>query len=293
MSYSIKLVADKTGLSVHTIRAWERRYSALKPSRTETNRRVYSEADVAKLNLLRQAIEKGHNISLIANLNEQDLLQLLGKQPFSASIESPYEFLSKAETAISHLDGKALESLLIRASAFLGIDQFISSVAVPLLNYIDQAWTQKKINIRHEHFATAIIRTHLDNLRRRIQVENKSNKIIVTTPSNQLHELGALLVAIVAARQGWSVFYLGPNLPAKEIADSALVVNADAIALSVVYPENDNATHDHLLSLYKIIPKTIKIIVGGRAAESYSKTLKQISALTFDDLDSLKNYLTS
>lgn len=293
MSYSIKFVADKTGLSVHTIRAWEKRYAALKPTRTETNRRVYSEEDVAKLSLLRQAIEKGHNISLIANLNEQDLLQLLGKQPFSTPIESPHEFLSKAETAISHLDSKTLESLLIRASVFLGIDQFISSVAVPLLNYIDQSWAQKKINIRHEHFATTIIRTHLDNLRRGIQIEGASQSIVVTTPSNQLHELGALLVAIVAARQGWKVFYLGPNLPAKEIADSALSVNADAIALSIVYPEKDKITHDNLLTLYRSIPKNIKIIVGGRAAESYSKTLKQISALTFNDLDSLKNYLAS
>ena len=46
--HTIHFAAQHTGLSQHTIRAWERRYAALSPERTLTNRRLYSTADLEK-----------------------------------------------------------------------------------------------------------------------------------------------------------------------------------------------------------------------------------------------------
>src|SRR5579871_2950965 len=77
--HTIKFVAQHTGLSAHTIRAWERRYAALSPERTATNRRLYSTDDMEKLSLLRRAVQAGHNIGQIARLSLSDLQRLLAQ----------------------------------------------------------------------------------------------------------------------------------------------------------------------------------------------------------------------
>ena len=64
----MKLVARRTGLSAHVIRVWERRYGAVTPVRTGTNRRLYTEEDIERLSLLRRLTEAGHNIGNVAAL---------------------------------------------------------------------------------------------------------------------------------------------------------------------------------------------------------------------------------
>src|SRR5581483_1087908 len=66
--HSIKSVARRTGLSAHVIRIWEKRYGAVKPERTGTNRRLYSEEQVERLSLLRELTQAGHSIGAIATL---------------------------------------------------------------------------------------------------------------------------------------------------------------------------------------------------------------------------------
>ena len=75
--YPIKIVANKTGLSMHVIRVWEKRYNAVTPERTETNRRLYSTEDILKLQLLSKSIESGHTIGSIAQLNLSELRGLV------------------------------------------------------------------------------------------------------------------------------------------------------------------------------------------------------------------------
>ncbi|MBK7092549.1 MAG: MerR family transcriptional regulator [bacterium] len=75
----IEAVARRSGLSQHIIRIWERRYSVVRPIRTASNRRLYTEADVVRLALLNRAVHAGHRISDIATLPTPKLEQLVGK----------------------------------------------------------------------------------------------------------------------------------------------------------------------------------------------------------------------
>lgn len=59
------------------IRVWEKRYGAVTPARTDTNRRLYSDAEVERLRLLARATEVGHKIGIIAKLELQDLRRLV------------------------------------------------------------------------------------------------------------------------------------------------------------------------------------------------------------------------
>ena len=71
------MVVRETGLSAHVLRVWEKRYGAVVPQRTATHRRVYSDADIHRLKLLRQATLLGHPIGSVASLSDQSLETLI------------------------------------------------------------------------------------------------------------------------------------------------------------------------------------------------------------------------
>ena len=70
------MVARRTGLSAHVIRIWEKRYGAVKPERTPTNRRVYSEDQIERLDLLCRVTQAGHSIGHVAKLPTESLRKL-------------------------------------------------------------------------------------------------------------------------------------------------------------------------------------------------------------------------
>ena len=107
----------------------------------------------------------------------------------------------------------------------------------------------------------------------------------------KLHELGAVMVAAAANDLGWRVVYLGPSLPAAEIAGVAAQNHARAVALSIVYPEDDPRLGPELEALRAYLPAEIALLVGGRAAEGYSETLGKVGALRPNDFKDLYRHL--
>lgn len=290
--YSIGAVAEETGLSVHTIRAWERRYSVLAPARTGTNRRVYGEEDVIRLKLLRQAVESGHSIGLIAALPTEELRKLVRAEPRSlAESAGGGRFLDGCRRALQALDAESLDSELLRASSVLGIDRFIKDVALPLIAFIEVEWSQGRLSIAEEHLFSALLKNHLGRIRSSIQPDSRAPSAVIATPAGQNHELGAMLAAIVAAQAGWSVTYLGPNLPAQEIAFAARRTRADVVALSIVYPDADPSVESELRTLGSLLDPETRLIVGGRAAPTYADSLKAQKAIICNDLDELSDAL--
>lgn len=97
--------------------------------------------------------------------------------------------------------------------------------------------------------ASAVVRTSLGNLRRGFGPTSSAPSLVVATPTAQMHELGALIVAMIAASDRWRVTYLGPSLPAEEIAGAAHQSQARAVALSLVYPGDDPFLRGQLVKL--------------------------------------------
>ena len=108
--------------------------------------------------------------------------------------------------------------------------------------------------------------------------------LLVTTPSSQTHELGALMAAVIAARAGWRVMYLGPMLPADEIAFAADLTRARAVALSIAYPADDTRLPAQLLRLRAQLQPGVPIFAGGAAASGYKRALERIGAVLPDTL---------
>jgi methanogenic corrinoid protein MtbC1 len=115
--------------------------------------------------------------------------------------------------------------------------------------------------------------------------------MVVTTPSSQHHELGALIVAAIARIEGWNTVYLGPNLPAEEIAAAAKQRRARAVALSVTFPGDDPQLPTELRRLARSLEGDVTLLVGGSSAECYRRVLAEIRATVLDDLSDLRGFL--
>ena len=297
--YPIKVVSQMTGLSVHVIRAWEKRYSVVEPDRTDTNRRLYSEEDIEKLKLLNDALRLGHHIGGVANLSLAELRSLLSKET-KGTIEIKNDFtpvssekiveevLSESLEAIKNYDAKKLESILLNASAKLTQPILIESLIIPLVYKVGDLWHSGEIRVANEHLASSVIRGFLFNLLESYSLNDSAPVMVTATPRGQEHELGALIAGVVAASSGWKVIYLGSNLPAEEIGAVVSHFNARVVALSIVYPNDDIHLKYELKKSKNLLPDGVSIIVGGRAASGYYDVLDEIGAIVVKDSKHLR-----
>jgi MerR family transcriptional regulator, light-induced transcriptional regulator len=296
LAHSIKVAARKTGLTPHVIRVWERRYGAVKPGRTESNRRRYSEEDLERLSLLHQATLAGYSIGAIANLPMKELVELSKESIREMPSEKPGAdsaegFLTSGLKAVRALDSRALDTVLSEAAVALGQHGMLERVVAVLAKSIGNGWRDGTLLAAHEHFASASIRDFLAKNSRPFSLNESAPLLVVATPSGQLHELGAVIVAAAANDLGWRVMYLGASLPAVEIAAAALQNQARAVALSIVYPEDDPNLPQELENLRKYLPPATRVIAGGRAAETYGNALKRIGAIQTKELRELYGHL--
>ncbi len=290
--HSIKVVASRTGLTAHVIRIWEKRYAAVAPERTGTNRRLYSDEQLERLTLLREVTQGGHSIGHVAKLPTEKLRQLAAESvktnyhppQLTATGRAEPSFLEESVTATKALDSRALEEALRRGATALGAQGLLLKVIGPLAQKLGNMWRDGDITAAHEHFASAVIRVFLGNIAKPFAGMESSPVLVVATPAGQLHELGALLVGAAAANLGWHVTYLGASLPAAEIAGAAKQNRARAVALSLVYPEDDPRLDGELTRLRELLPVEMPILVGGRAMPAYRDVLSNIGARQIQDL---------
>jgi DNA-binding transcriptional MerR regulator/methylmalonyl-CoA mutase cobalamin-binding subunit len=290
----MRVVSKRTGLSPHVIRVWERRYGAVKPTRTPTNRRVYRDEDLERLTLLHQATLLGHGIGQASQLSNDRLKSLLDEAssgrsptPQGKTSRQGHDHAARCLEAIKSMDAKALDAQFQMAVMELGTQGLLTRVAAPLGQQVGDLWRGGEITAAHEHFLSAALRNFLGRHSQQFSVSSLAPTIIVATPAGQIHELGAVLVAAAAGNLGWKVIYLGTSLPAAEIAGAAREQGVRAVALSIVYPDDDPTLADELRQLRGYLPENIELIVGGRAAPAYAATLVEIGARVANKLEDL------
>ncbi|MDP1591691.1 MAG: MerR family transcriptional regulator [Prosthecobacter sp.] len=297
MPCPIQHASQLSGLSSHVIRIWERRYNALSPSRTDTNRRMYCDEAIKRLKLLRVLTENGHRIGGVAKLGTGQLEELVKKIPVetveapAGDFETPEQFVNAAIAASKKYDSDRLRCLLLQARRQLGQRGMLHQVICPLIFQIGESWQHGNLRPSHEHIATAVIRELLLTPVPGSQVATHAPELVVATPAGEIHELGAMIVTATARDLGWRVTYMGPNLPVEEIAACALARQATAVALSVVYPEGCPVIQEMLRRMRELLPPAMALIVGGRAAAGYKEKLTDADIRWVGCLHGLDNEL--
>lgn len=292
--HPIRVVAQRTSLSGHVLRAWERRYRVVAPVRTEGGQRLYSDNDIERLSLLQSLTAAGGAIGQLARLPIDELRRLAHAQPVATPQGTPADpaarWRASAMVAVQALDAGALRSELGRAALALGLPTFLDDLVAPLLRDVGERWREGRLGIAHEHLATVVVREVLGWVRDSTDTLPSAPQLVVATPANQVHEGGALLVAAAAAAEGWKVTCLGANLPADDIAAAAARTGARAVALSVIHPGDDPALGEQLTSIRRALPATT-LLVGGAAAPAYRAEIEAAGGLVLTELADLRTAL--
>jgi DNA-binding transcriptional MerR regulator len=260
-TYSLGAVARLTGLSPHLLRAWERRYGAVRPLRTAGGTRRYRESDVARLRRLRAAVGAGHPIGDVVRLSDAEL----ERRASLAAAAGPEPTLEPILRAVEGLDAEEAERRLGAQLSALGPVGFVRGVASPLLLEIGRRWESGRLCVASEHLASSILRNLLGACLRRTRAALQAPPILFTTLPGERHELGALMAAVRAVEVGGHPVFLGGDLPVSEVALAADRLGAAAVAIGVCMRDGDELAGS-IRALRETLPARTEIWVGGPGA---------------------------
>lgn len=268
MSYfSIKAASQATGLSIETLRAWERRYEVVRPVRDPSGRRSYSASDVARLRLLRSATELGHTISKLAQLSNDELAKLV--HDFGGLARNPargLNFVERALDATEHSDPLGVEEAITSAMSLLPAAEVVSTVIGPLVREVGERWHRGEATIAQEHMVSDIVRRLIISASRGYVRSDAGPCIVLATLSGERHEIGLLMCSWLAAASRFRTHYLGVDCPPEEIARFALEVEARAVLVSLEMPENSVPVMEHLRDLAYLLRGKCEVWIGGGSA---------------------------
>jgi methanogenic corrinoid protein MtbC1 len=277
-----------TGVSAHSLRAWERRYRAVTPTRTASGHRLYSQEDIDRIALLKQAIDAGHHISHVAGLDLAALESLTSpvKKSFTSSSTKgqisaqpliPRDIIPSCLQAIEALDAASLHGILWQASLKMSRQALLDALIIPLMRQVGQKWSEGSLRIMHEHLASNVVHAHLCHMLD-YSAPNSAElpRILIAAPAGQWCYLGALAVAVMSQDHGWEPVFLGPNLPSEDIAAASATLNPQLIALSVTCRVNDTFMQNELSHLSDLLENGCPLIFGGQASETYRRDIEAI-----------------
>ena len=181
--HSIRVASSRSGVSQHVIRIWEKRYAAVEPQRTPTNRRLYSDAEIERLVLLRLATDAGHGIGNVARLATGRLKDLVGEASSKQNGASPKRpaqaFHDSCLQSVKSLNAHRLQENLQRALIALGHQGLLRQVVASLAQNVGELWRTGVITAAHEHFLTASLKVFLGNAAGQFPVSSVAPVMVV------------------------------------------------------------------------------------------------------------------
>ncbi len=269
--YTIKSVSSQTGVRPVTLRAWERRYDILTPFRSENKYRLYSDRDVAILRWIKHRVDGGLSIS--SSVSEFKAMQQAGNLPEivpnlqptnnSRQANSTAHYAQLLYKALAQHDEIAASDILREAHAIFDLTTICLDVITPCLIEIGEAWHRGDIRITTEHFASAFLRGKLLTLLQAYPFRRGSPTIIIGCATNEQHEIGSLILAVLLRRDGFRVEYLGQDVLIEDLIDYARYEHPALVCLSAT---TETSAHELIFmqdKLSKIKPSPL-FGFGGR-----------------------------
>ena len=289
------MAAQMAGLSPHTIRAWEKRYQALKPARSDNGRRLYTAEEVDRLVLLAQLTHLGSNISQIAGLSDEDLKSMYSKivqggELFTTSVLKREVDIADMKRqlvlSVENYEVSTISQLLSLAKNSVEPRVFALDILKPLIDEVSKIFQENRFQNAQVQALFAIIRFHAGNIiyshfERSLK---SSEKFVLAGLEPENHSFNLLITALLCCHHKKNFYYLNTNLPVVSVVEAVKAVEGTTLILSV--PNNSPKTLAFIQELNSLIPTKVKVWIVGKEIEGKIKT-----AATFSEYSKLDELL--
>lgn len=239
--FTIKTVSSRTGIRPVTLRAWERRHEVLNPFRNDNRYRLYSERDIAILRWLKYQVDEGKSIS--SAVSELRSLSSASAWPEALpSAPAPAKGLASEKPGaddvkrlyialVRHDENQAGALLREAHSSYSLLDMFVE-LLWPVIRQLESARYLGEIEVGVERFASAYLRGKLISMMQAYPSRGSAPLVLVGCAPMEVHELDALMLAVLLRSEGYRVEYLGPDIPLEDLVDYSSYVQPALVVLS-------------------------------------------------------------
>lgn len=282
-TYRIHIASEMTGVSEGLIRAWERRYGVLKPRRTASGYRAYTQGDIEVLKRLKKLTEEGVSIAEAVGLLPQikqeakDHLEAQESPRIAPAAEQYGRWRQEVLVAAERLDQQVIERVLDEAMASLPPVAFFDDVLMPLQREVGERWHAGQMTIAEEHLVTQAARQRVLTLLHQAPKRARAHVVCACFPHED-HELGLMGVALRFRHAGWRVTFLGARTPPEHLARVARMLSPELIALSSVGEPDEAAFRKTLQQIMTELPAGSKVLVGGASGLQHREAVVELGA---------------
>lgn len=210
--YHIRDLENITGIKVHTIRMWEKRYQLITPTRSKSNIRYYDESTLKKFLLIVSLYHAGFKISELARFSLDELVEknlLLNK-----SNESFEAWEDDLMNATMEFNPTLFRQIINNCIYSYDLQKAIVYTILTFAKKVDILWKAESLSDLHKDFAydqiTRFFYFVLSSFERYL-LKNNKKFLIIDESTNPLETLTLLYSNIVIAKQGFTYNYI-PNI---------------------------------------------------------------------------------
>lgn len=255
-TYSIKDLERLSQVKAHTIRIWEKRYDLLRPKRSDTNIRSYSDEDLRRLLNVALLSANGVKISRIANLSAREIDAKVLE--ISSGPSAHLNEVDALVLAMTNFDEGGFERIISNAVLRMGFESTMHLVLLPFLDRVGVLWQGGAIRPGQEHFVSNIIRQKLVTAIDALVPPSREDrrKLVLFLPEGELHELGLLFGQYLAVRAGHRVIYLGQSVPMPDLLAIVKHHKPDALVTAFITSVHADDVRVELRRLSREMPGT-------------------------------------
>ncbi len=283
--YSIKDLETLSGIKAHTLRIWEKRYDLIKPKRTETNIRFYTDDDLRGLLNICFLYKKGYKISKIA-----DMCPVTIKDKVASYSHLDLDFSDQIEALmlfVVQMDEYNFNKILDQHLDQKGLEETMNTLIYPLLDKLHLAWLSGSFLNVHESFVSQIIRSKIILSTEKLPISKNTNKkLMIYLPPGEKQELSLLYIHYILKKSGCSVVNLGCDVILNEVIAAKESCQPDYILTMINQDVNNLPVKNYVSELDSGAGKC-KILLTGFKALSLGSDLPD-SVTTFSELKEIK-----
>jgi MerR family transcriptional regulator, light-induced transcriptional regulator len=248
-------VSRRAGVSPELLRAWERRYGLLQPTRSAGGLRLYSPADVERVALMRRHIAGGIAAA------EAAALALRGVAPGADDRTALAAERAELRDALDRFDEPAAQQAFDRLLGIATADTLLSEVVLPYLRELGDRWARGDASIAQEHFASGLLRGRLLGMARGWGLGVGPVAVLACLPGEQ-HDLGLIAFGLALRGRGWRIVNLGADAPIETVEEVCDRAAAQLVVLSAV--SADRA--EPVMSALARLAQSHRLALGGAVA---------------------------